>query len=280
MLHRLLPANPTLADRFSFFLYWLFEGMYGDWRRRGLTHVHRAEIEQRIWGMWKRLRSVLERYRAGTLRAPRGRKGVLRKVTPHPDPPPQGGRERIQTVGAGWRSVLPRRFGWLKSLILPDRQWCVTQFNLLLYGNEEMQAVIAAAPQQIGRVLRPFCHFLGLEVPPELRLPRRVRKRDPSRRAIVPGEQRWAEAHPTALGLEVPAELRLRRRRTPREVAEEAIARSERTGKPIDPRKIGAVAYGYVLHWPRDGNCPPPEIGYGGRWRRPPRDYKPPGDGE
>ena len=72
----------------------------------------------------------------------------------------------------------------------------------------------------------------------------------------------------------------VRRRRTPREVAEAAIARSERTGKPIDPRKIGAVAYGYVLHWPRDGNCPPPEVGYGGRWRRPPKDYKPPKDWE
>jgi hypothetical protein len=245
MLHRLLPANPTLADRFGFFLYWLFEGMYGDWRRRGLTHVHRAEIEQRIWGMWKRLRSVLERYRAGTLRAPRGRKGVLRKVTPHPDPPPQGGRERIQTVGAGWWSVLPRRF-----------------------GNAEMQAVIAAAPGQIGRVLRPFCHFLGLEVPAELRLPRRrgSRAHPPPRPSPARGEGKLAGP--------------VRRRRTPREVAEAAIARSERTGKPIDPRKIGAVAFGYVLHWPRDGNCPPPEVGYGGRWRRPPKDYKPPRDGE
>ena len=78
MLHKLLPANPTLSDRFSFFLYWLFEGMYGDWRRRGLTHVHRAEIEQRIWGMWRRLRSVLERYRTGTLRAARARVQSLR----------------------------------------------------------------------------------------------------------------------------------------------------------------------------------------------------------
>ena len=71
-----------------------------------------------------------------------------------------------------------------------------------------------------------------------------------------------------------------RRRRTPREIAAEAIARSERTGKPIDPRKIGAVPYGYTLHWPRDGNCPPPEIGYGGRRRKPPKDYKPPEDQE
>ena len=63
-------------------------------------------------------------------------------------------------------------------------------------------------------------------------------------------------------------------------MAAEAIAKSERTGKPIDPKKIGAVAFGYTLHWPRDGNCPPPEIGYGGRWRKPPKDYKPPEDEE
>ena len=174
----------------------------------------------------------------------------MRKVTPHPDPPPQGGRERIQTVGAGWRSVLPRRFGWLKSLILPDRQWCVTQFNWLLYGNEEMKEVMAAAPAQIGRVLRPFCHFLGLEVPAELRLPRRrrVRMKDTSPR-------------PSPQGGEGANGAERARRRTPREVAADALRWSEQTGKAIDPGKIGAVAYGYVLHWPRDGNCPPPEIG-------------------
>ena len=50
---------------------------------------------------------------------------------------------------------------------------------------------------------------------------------------------------------------------------------SERTGKPIDPRKVSSTVWGYIVHWPRDGNCPPPEIGYGGRRRRPPKDYKP-----
>ncbi len=73
MLHRLMPANATLADRFGFFLFWLFEGMALDWRRRGLRHVHNAEINQRILGLWKRLRSVLEQWRAGKLRAVRGR---------------------------------------------------------------------------------------------------------------------------------------------------------------------------------------------------------------
>jgi hypothetical protein len=257
MINRNLPSNPTLIDRFGWLLYWLFEGMALDWRRRGLRHVHQGQIHQRILGLWKRLRSVLERHRAGTLRAARGRSRLC-ESTPHPGPPPQGGRE--SSGASAWQKVLPRRFGWLKSLLLPDRQYCVTSFNLLLIDNAEMQAVIAEAPAQIGRVLRPFCHFLGLEVPVELRLPksRRVRQKDTSPRPSPQGGE---------------GEGARRRRRTPREVAEDAIRASERTGKPIDPTKIGAVAYGYTLHWPRDGNCPPPEIGYGGRLRRLPKDY-------
>ena len=80
MLHKVLPANPTLADRFGWLLFWLFDGMAMDWRRRGLRHVHNAEINQRILGLWKRLRSVLERYRAGTLQ------GACGGATPHPGP--------------------------------------------------------------------------------------------------------------------------------------------------------------------------------------------------
>jgi hypothetical protein len=207
MLHRLLPANPTLADRFGFFLWWLFFGMDSDWRRRGLRHVHSGEINERIVGLWRRLRSVLERYRAGTLRAGRAREVTLHpgfsplhgpnpqgeresigdaalemlpnleESSPHPDPPPQV-RERGRTARKVpcW-SVLPRQFGWLRSLLLPESQGCVTAFHSLLHEDTEMQAAIAAAPVQIGRVLRPFCHFLGLEVPEGLRLPRRQRLR-------------------------------------------------------------------------------------------------------
>ena len=176
--------------------------------------------------------------------------------------------------------MLPRRFGWLKSLILPDRQWCVTQFNCVLYDNAEMQAVIAAAPGQIGRVLRPFCHFLGLEVPAALRLPRRVRKKDASPPSTVPGKQWWAEAHPTARR-DARSEMIVPNRRLPaKEQAEDAVRRSEASGKPIDVRRFSAEAYGWLVHPPRDGNCPPRKIGYAGRRRRPPKDYKPPQDGE
>ena len=273
MITRYLPANASLTERFGPLLYWLFEGMYLDWRRRGLRHVHNGEITLRVMGLWKRFRSVVARWEAGTLRPVAGRRGAVgrEKITPHPDPPPQGGREIGGGDGSAKRavpawSVLPRAFGWLRALVLPDRQYCATSFNLLLHDDADMKALIAAAPVQIGRVLRPFCHILGLEVPAELRLPKR--RRGPGLRRRSAATSRLQDANGR------------RRRRTPREVAEDAIRESERTGKPIDPAKIGAVAFGYTLHWPRDGNCPPPEIGYGGRRRRPPKDYRPPRDWE
>src|SRR4051812_40378670 len=98
MFHRYLPANATLIDRWGWLLFWLFEGLALDWRRRGLRHVHHGEITQRVLGLWKRLRSVLERYRAGTLRPVVSRQWsvVSETVTPPPDfgplhgPNPQG----------------------------------------------------------------------------------------------------------------------------------------------------------------------------------------------
>jgi len=84
MLHRVLPADPTLADRVGHFVYGLFFGMESDWYRRGLRHVHKDAINARILGLWKRLRSVLERYQAGTLRA--GRTVTRHDTSPRPSP--------------------------------------------------------------------------------------------------------------------------------------------------------------------------------------------------
>jgi hypothetical protein len=50
-------------------------------------------------------------------------------------------------------------------------------------------------------------------------------------------------------------------------------------GKKVDLTKLPAVVAGYVYHPPRDANCPPPEIGYGGRSLPPlPKDYEWPRD--
>jgi hypothetical protein len=129
-------------------------------------------------------------------------------------------------------------------------------------------------------VLRPFCHFLGLEVPAELRLPkrRRVRKEDTSHRPSPhSGEgEDGGEGDGGGNG----AGAQRRRRRTPVEIADELVQRSERTGKPIDIAKVSPMVWGCIVHRPRDGNCPPPHIGYGGRRTKPPKDYEPPRDWE
>ena len=272
MMYRHLPVNPTLTDHL---LYWMFEAMGRDWRGRGVRPVHETEIAQRVMGLWKRLNSVFRRWQAGTLRAPRDA---------HPSPPPQEReRGRAARVLPGW-SVLPRTYGWLKTLLLPETRNWVDAFNCLLLNDPEMKALYAAAPQ-VGRILRPFCHFLGIGLPEELRLPKRerVRRSDLSPRP-VPVEQWWAEAHPTAhptaLRDERSEMIVPNRRLPPREQAEDAVRRSEARGKPIDLRRFTPAALGWFLHPPRDANCPPPEIGYGGRWRPLPKDYKPPGDGE
>jgi hypothetical protein len=71
--------------------------------------------------------------------------------------------------------VLPRRFGWLKRL-LPDIAHHMHAFQYVL-NDPELKAMLAAAPQA-GRILRAFCHVLGLELPPDLALPKRVRVRE------------------------------------------------------------------------------------------------------
>jgi hypothetical protein len=288
MMARHLQPNPTLTERFGHLLYWLFEGMGLDWRRRGLQHVHSAEIGQRIMGLWRRLRLVIARWEAGTLvvaRVP----GLARQPTestPHPNPPPQGGREKIPTPGARWAEVLPRRFGWLRALLLPATQGYAVAFQTMLHEDAEMRAVIAAAPREMGRVLRPFCHLLGIAVPEELRLPRRVRavrESDPSPRPS-PTRGEGEESAPTPALPRSAGEGEVvaarRRRRTAREIAQAWMAWSERTGKAIPIGKVSSIVWGYIVHWPRDGNCPPPEIGYGGRSWRPPKDYRPPRDWE
>ena len=153
----------------------------------------------------------------------------------------------------------------------------------LAWEEAEMAALHAAAPQ-VGRILRPLAHMIGARVPEWLQLPKRVRvrRKDASPRTVVRGEQRWAEAHPTATARrDQRSEMIVPNRRLPaKEQAEDAVRRSEASGKAIEVRRFSAEAYGWLVHPPRDGNCPPPKIGYAGRRRRPPKDYVPPKDGE
>ncbi len=143
----------------------------------------------------------------------------------------------------------------------------------LAWEEPEMRALFDAAPQ-VGRILRPLAHMLGAPLPEWLRLPKRVRKSTSPRPSPQSGEGAWARR-------DARSELIIPNRRLPaQEQAEDAVRRSEASGKPIDLRRFTAEAYGWFVHPPRDENCPPPKIGYGGRRRKPPKDYKPPKDWE
>jgi hypothetical protein len=250
-----------------------------EWRRRGIPQPVQAALSFRMRGLWKRVRSVLAQWRAGTLKPARGRKIFAESSpegTPHPNPPPQGGREmegdgslvetpRFKEPGSDWAKLLPRRAGWLRKL-MPDSAPYMQAF-VWLFDEAELKAFIAKAPEHAGRVLRPFFAFMGVPVPVELRLPKRVRVRK------IHPSPRPSPSRGEGEGMILP-----NRRLPPREQAEDAIRRSEASGKPIDLRKLKPEAYGWYVHPPRDGNCPPPKIGYGGRLRPFPKDYRPPKD--
>src|SRR5690349_337080 len=127
-------------------------------------------MQRRILGLWKRLRSVLARWEAGTLRPVVSRQGSVgvEKVTPPPDPLPQGegdsnGGGAFADAGescphpqqrdgrVAWAAeTLLRRVGWLGRL-MPRVERTVF---LPLLNDPEMQAIFERAPQ-VGRILRP-----------------------------------------------------------------------------------------------------------------------------
>jgi len=162
-------------------------------------------------------------------------------------------------------SVLPRALGWLHKMLPVSAPPLGGGIESLIYNFPEMKAFVAACPQ-VARMLRPICKMVGLKPPEYLALPKRKRVRKKS-----------------ALQLSEADEEELRRitarfRDTPAARVAKRAWRRVFAGLPVDLNRMSAVARGYMLHPPRDDNCPPPEIGYGGRWPRLPKDYVRPKD--
>ena len=164
-------AHITLADRFA----WLFDGLC---KAIGVD-AQRQRMEAALaWAIWNRVRmlgdrliALAERVRAGRL--PRRR--VRRSGTPHPDPPPQGGREREASTGPAASTPLaqclpaaslPREFGWVGRM-LPEAAKYAGALQYLLRDPETL-ALLEKAPQA-GRMLRPLCQLLGVQTPEFLR---------------------------------------------------------------------------------------------------------------
>ena len=178
----------TLADQ----IFWLVDvfmktmAAEGCKRRIGLFSV---AIWSRVKRFERRFLALYAEWKAGTL--PKARV-VRAAATPHPDPPPQGGREKSGAEAAfdpGAHdaasferakqrpvSVLPRTFRWMQGMLPISAGTIASGLSSLIDNHPEMKAFVAEVPQA-GRMLRPICEMAGLRLPEWLVLPKRVRKK-------------------------------------------------------------------------------------------------------
>jgi hypothetical protein len=118
-----------------------------------------------------RLREISQRVRRLIARIQAGRPAPRRNSAPASlASPPTGRRPRRP-------DPLPRTFGWLHKLV-PEVPAYRSQLGFLL-NEEEMAALLAAAPASMRRPIRSLCHMLGLEPPPILALPPSTRPKPP-----------------------------------------------------------------------------------------------------
>ena len=119
-------------------------------------------IYTRLHRFCTRFLALAARFAAGTLPAPR----------PRVRPP----RPAAAVSGPPSPQLLPRGHAWLLRLVPgSDVATGAAQLRDLL-DEPEMQALMAAAPQQAGRILRPLCRMLAVPLPDTLRQPRRPRR--------------------------------------------------------------------------------------------------------
>jgi hypothetical protein len=264
-------TNPgfTLADQLFWIVDCFCKTMAAEACKRRIGALSGA-LWNRVRGLERRFSKLYAMWKAGTLPKARAR------AVAHPSPPlwstsrPKPTRGEGDALGALTTrpaSVLPRALMWLPKTLPLSAGTLRAGVESLLWNYPEMKEFVAACPQ-VARILRPMCRMAGMKPPGWLALPKVVRKayRSP-----------WPSPH-SGEGAERRAQRR--RRRTPIEIADALVRRSERTGKPIDIAKVSPVVWGCIVHRPRDGNCPPPHIGYGGRRTKPPKDYEPPRDWE
>jgi hypothetical protein len=241
--------------------------------------AHKCRVGLVSCAIWNRVRRLERRFltlyamwKAGTLPKPRtspsplkgegrGGGGATAPAAAHPSPRP--GDINVRPA-----SMLPRGFGWLRRMLPLSAGTLASLLGPLVREHPEMKEFVAGCPQ-VGRVLRPMCGMVAIRPPEWLALPKRARARRAAAAHQLSAEDEALLLRMTTPFPDTPAARSARR----------ALRRSMATGQPVDPRKLSAEAFGYVLHWPRDDNCPPPRIGYGGRAFPPlPKDYERPHD--
>ena len=159
MTHATAPTQPSLADR----LISLIEGLMSDvaacveWRWLTIPVV--VLLWRKLYRMKARFLSIVVRYNAGTLPAPGSAPARVRPSHARPVAPPP------PLELADYR-------GWVARTVSRAflRGWALEE----MLEEPELADAVAVVPQ-LGRVLRPLCHMLGIKLPAYLRRPRRPR---------------------------------------------------------------------------------------------------------
>ena len=177
-------------------------------------------IFDRLRRMWTRLITLAEKQRMGTLRP----RAPARPRTARPRPAPAADRPRLP----------PQRFGWLLKTA-PETHLLVAWRGPLeeLLADPETIALAAAGPQA-GRLLRPLCAMLAVELPEYLRLPPRPRRPRPPRiaRPLTPEQ---LDAKVARMG----------------RLAYAQLINPEVDGKPNGSRPPNRIGYGPTPRYPK-----------------------------
>jgi hypothetical protein len=148
---------PVPIERFAWFVRALVQAVVTRALYQFIVQPQAGWVIGRLQTARDKFRRLAERIAAGTYQP--------REIVTRSPPPPPATKNPA-------RHVVPRRRGWLAEL-LPDAPR-YRGFLLGLIHEPETQKLIAAAPAEMARLLRPNCWMLKAEPPEFLSRPRRA----------------------------------------------------------------------------------------------------------
>jgi hypothetical protein len=148
-------ASPAAPETISATLRLILRGLLAALGGFGLEPMQGVVLYGRINAAFGRIERMLVRFRAGRL---------WRRTA-------QTTMQRRRGRAAGRGPALPRRFGWLVKVGGYRAAGFGSQLQTVL-STPEMAEMLAAAPQA-GRILRPLCRALAIEMPGVFERPRK-----------------------------------------------------------------------------------------------------------
>ena len=165
MSHATPPAAPAqppedMGYRFALLFWRVVAALVKEYAGRANPLVPLAVLAAYLERVHRRMVTLMRRLHTGTMPRLRPRRERPRAAA-------------VPLEGKPPRLRLPRRHGWLAGEIGWAGRGVAAQIAYML-NQPETAALIAASPQA-QRMLRPFCHMLGLCVAAVPALPKRVR---------------------------------------------------------------------------------------------------------